>query len=140
VVPLPTSMRAALATTAAIALIAVAAAGCGGSDKPAYCSDRTNLQNSVNDLKGVTSSSGLSGLKSQLTKVQSDASALISSAKSDFPSQTTAIKSSVDSLATAVNALPSSPTAADVATIGTGAAAVVKSVKSFSDASKSKCS
>ena len=57
-----------------------------------------------------------------------------SSAKSDFPSQTSAIKSSVDTLSGAVNALPSNPSPAQVAAIATDAASVVSSVKSFSDA------
>ena len=51
----------------AAAATAVALAGCGSS-KPAYCTDRTNLQNSV---KGLTSS-GISGIRSQLTQIQSE--------------------------------------------------------------------
>ena len=43
-------------------------------------------------------------------------------------------------LQSAVTALPASPSAAQIAAIATGATAVVSSVKSFSDASKSKCS
>ena len=120
-----------LATAAA----AVALAGCGSS-KPAYCTDRTDLQNSV---KGLTSS-GISGLKSQLKQIQSDASTLVSSAKGDFPSETSAITSSVNTLKSSVTALPSSPSAAQIATITRDAAGVVSSVKSFVDASNSKCS
>ena len=120
-----------LATAAA----AVALAGCGSS-KPAYCTDRTNLQNSV---KGLTSS-GISGLKSQLKQIQSDASTLVSSAKGDFPSETSAITSSVNTLKSSVTALPSSPSATQIATVTRDAAGVVSSVKSFVDASNSKCS
>ena len=120
-----------LATAAA----AVALAGCGSS-KPAYCTDRTNLQNSV---KGLTSS-GISGLKSQLKQIQSDASTLVSSAKGDFPSETSAITSSVNTLKSSVTALPSSPSAAQIAIVTRDAAGVVSSVKSFVDASNSKCS
>ena len=111
------------------------AAGCGSS-KPAYCTDRTNLQNSV---KGLTSS-GVSGLKSQLKQIQSDASTLVNSAKSDFPSETSAITSSVSALKSSVTALPSSPSTAQVATATRDAASVVSSVRSFVDASNSKCS
>jgi len=120
-----------LATAAA----AVALAGCGSS-KPAYCTDRTSLQNSV---KGLTSS-GISGLKSQLKQIQSDASTLVSSAKGDFPSETSAITSSVNTLKSSVTALPSSPSAAQIATVTRNAAGVVSSVKGFVDASNSKCS
>jgi len=119
----------------AAAATAVTLAGCSSS-KPAYCTDRTNLENSV---KGLTSS-GVSGLKSQLTQIQSDATTLVNSAKGDFPSETSAITSSVSALKTSVTALPSSPSAAQVATATRDAASVVSSVRSFVDASNSKCS
>lgn len=126
-------MRVPVAFAAAIT--AVALAGCGSS-KPAYCTDRTNLQNSV---KGLTSA-GVSGLKAQLQKIQSDATAVVNSAKGDFPNETSAITSSVDALKTSLAALPSSPSAAQVATVTQDAASVVSSVKNFVDASNSKCS
>ena len=132
------AVRTALVTAVAVTLITLA--GCGSSSKPAYCTDRTKLENSVKGLTSVNVSSGLSALKSQLTTIAGDANAVVSSAKNDFPSQTSAVKSSVDTLQTAVKALPSSPSAAQVAGIATDAASVVSSVKSFTDASKSKCS
>jgi hypothetical protein len=113
----------------------IALAGCGSS-KPAYCTERTTLQNSV---KGLTSA-GISGLKTQIKQVESDASTVVSSAKSDFPSETSAITSSVDALKSSLAALPSSPSAAQVVIIGQDAASVVSSVNSFVDASNSKCS
>jgi len=119
----------------AAAATAVTLAGCGSS-KPAYCTDRTNLENSV---KGLTSS-GVSGLKSQLKQIESDATTLVDSAKGDFPSETSAITSSVNALKSSVTALPSSPSAAQIATATRDAASVVSSVKSFVDASNSKCS
>ena len=125
--------RVLLATAAAIA--AVTLGGCS-SGKPAYCTDRANLENSV---KGLTSA-GISGLKSQLTQIQSDATALVNSAKSDFPTQTSAISSSVSALKNSVTALPSSPSAAQIATVTKDAANVVSSVKSFTDATSSQCS
>ena len=132
------AMRTAVATVAVGTLVALA--GCGSSSKPAYCTDRTNLENSIKNLPSVTSSSGVSGLKSQLTTIASDATAVVNSAKSDFPSQTSAVKTSVDALQSAVKALPSSPSASQIAAIGLSAKSVVSSVQSFTDASKSKCS
>jgi len=130
--------RVAVSVLTVVAVIAVA--GCGSSSKPAYCSDRTNLNNSVKNLPSVTSSSGISGLTSQLATIQSDATSLVSAAKSDFPTQTSAVKTSVDTLKSAVNALPSSPSASQIAAIALDAGNVVNSVKSFVDTSKSKCS
>jgi hypothetical protein len=123
----------------AVAAGVVALAGCSSS-KPAYCTDRTNLENSVKGLTSLTASSGISGLTSQVKTIQSDATALVNSAKSDFPSQTSAITSSVNALKTSVTGLSSSPSATQVATVTRDAASVVSSVKTFTDASSSKCS
>ncbi len=132
------SMRVPVTIVAAVALLAATACG-GSSSKPAYCSDRSNLETSVKGLESAATSSGLSGLQSQVTTIQSDATALVSSAKSDFPSQTSAVKTSVDSLSAAVKALPASPSTAQIAAIAVDASAVVSSVKSFTDATSSKC-
>ncbi len=121
----------------AVALIALV--GCGSS-KPAYCSDRTNLENSVKGLTSLNPSSGISGLQTQVKTIESNATSLVNAAKSDFPSETSAVKSSVDALQSAIKALPSSPSVTQIAAIATSATAVVNSVKSFVDASKSKCS
>ncbi len=123
----------------AIAAAAVALTGCSSS-KPAYCTDRTNLDNSVKGLTSLNASSGVSGLKSQVTMVYNDATTLVSSAKSDFPSETSAITSSVDALKSSVGALSSSPSAAQIATVTKDAASVASSVKSFDNASSSACS
>jgi hypothetical protein len=121
-----------LLACAAIAVVALA--GCSSS-KPAYCTDSANLQTSV---KGLTSV-GISELKSQLTTIESDAAALVNSAKSDFPSQTSAITSSVDALKSSVAALPSSLSAVAIATVTKDASNVQSSVKSFTDPTSSQC-
>lgn len=130
-------MRVSLACIATVG--AVVLAGCGSS-KPAYCSSRANLENSIKGLTSLNVSSGISGLESQLKKIESDATAVVTAAASDFPDQTNALKSSVDTLASSVKALPSSPSAAQIAAVASNAASVVNSVKGFVDATSSKCS
>ncbi len=127
------------AVAAVAAVVVIALAGCGSS-KPAYCTDRTSLENSIKGLTSLNVSSGLSGLETQLKKIESDATTLVNSAKSDFPTETSAVKSSIDSLSSAVKGLTSSPSAAQIAAIAADAGNVVSSVKSFTDASSSKCS
>ena len=119
----------------AAAATAVSLAGCGSS-KPAYCTDRTNLQNSVKGL----ASSGVSGLKSQLKQIQTDATTLVNSAKSDFPNETTAIDTAVSSLQKSIKGLSSSPTPGQLAAVGLDIKNTVTSVSAFVSASKSKCS
>ena len=131
------TMRLPVACVAAVGLLALT--GCGSS-KPGYCSNRANLESSVKGLTSLNISSGINGVKAQLNKIQSDATALANSAKADFPSQTSAITSSVDALSRAVTALPSNPSAGQIATVASQAASVVSSVKGFTDATSSKCS
>jgi hypothetical protein len=128
-----------LVVAAFVAPALVALAGCS-SGPPSYCSNRDNLQNSVNGLKNLNVSSGVSGLKSQLDKIQTDATNVVNSAKSDFPTQTSAITTSVDALKSSVSALTTSPSASQIATVTKDAGNVVTSVKNFIDASNSKCS
>jgi hypothetical protein len=127
---------AGLLLALAVAAGIVALAGCSSS-QPAYCTDRTNLQNSVH---GLNVSGGVSELKSQVGNIESEASTVVSSAKSDFPSETSAITSSVDALKSSIAALPTSPSVAQIATVTKDAASVTSSVKAFIDASNSKCS
>ena len=109
------AIRTAVATVVAGTLIALAACG---SSKPAYCTDRTNLENSVKSLTSLSAQpAGISALKSQVKTIVSDANSVVSSAKSDFPSQTSAVKTSVDALQSAVQAVPSSPSATQAAGI-----------------------
>jgi hypothetical protein len=132
------SLRGLAACAATLAVLTLAA--CGGSSKPAYCTNRANLESSVKGLTDLSAGSGLSGLQAQIAKIQSDANTLVSSAKSDFPTETSAIKSSVDALATTIKTLPSSPSAANIATVGTQAASAVNAVQNFYNSTKSKCS
>jgi hypothetical protein len=123
-----------------IALVAVVALAACGSSKPDYCSARTNFENSVKGLTNLNASSGVSGLKSQVSKIQGDAQTLINQAKSDFPSQTSALKTAVDSFSSAVNRLSGTPSASQIGALATSASSVATSSKSLVDATSSKCS
>ena len=126
---------------ATIAVVAVLCA-CGGSSKPSYCKQTANLKQSVSDLGSVNIlQGGTSALTSALSKVQSDASAVVNSAKSDFPNETSAITSSIDALKKSAQSLASSPTQPAVIAVVPGQiSAVVKSIQNFSSATSSKCS
>jgi hypothetical protein len=129
--------RAMVVLAAAAAFLA---AGCGGTSKPAYCSNVSDLQQSVDDLKGVKLESGaLSTLQTDLKTVQSNTDAVVSSAKQDFPSQTSALKSSVSSLSTAVKQLPASPTVAQLASLAPMVSSVVTAANGLQSATSSAC-
>lgn len=133
-------------TTCAMVLAAAVALGACGSDdsqasKPQYCADRAKLEQSIKDLGSVNvaQSGGLQQLKSQLSTVETNARSLATSAKSDFPTESSAISASVTTLKDAVDQLPSSPSPSQVVLIGTSTKAVVTSVQAFEKATDSKC-
>ena len=129
-----------LIVPAALAAVALVAAGCGSSSKPAYCSNVTDLQNSVNSLKSVQlGSNTISTLKADVQKVQTNANAVVSSAKQDFPTQTSALQSSVSSLSTSVQALPAAPTAQQLVPITAEVASTVSAADSLKSATSSAC-
>ena len=124
----------------AVAVAAVLSA-CGGSSKPSYCKQTASLKQSVQDLGSVNIvQGGTSALTSALSKVESDANAVVNSAKSDFPDQTSAITSSIDALKKSAQSLASSPSPAVIAQVPGQVSAVVKSIQDFSSATSSKCS
>ena len=134
-------MSRMLSTMVVLAAAALVAAGCGGDDKPAYCSNVSDLEQSVDDLKNVqlNESGSLSTLQTDVEKVQSDADAIVSSAKEDFPNETSALKSSVSSLSTTINELPSSPTAQELAALAPDINSVVTAAKDLDSATSSAC-
>jgi hypothetical protein len=106
--------------------------------KPSYCSKVSDLQASVKDLGNVDlSSRGVSALQSQLKKVKSSANAVVSSAKSDFSNETSAMWLSLN---TAMSQAGSSPSASQVAANGVSVKGVVTAVDGFASATSSKCS
>ena len=124
----------------ALAAAVLAAAGCGGDDKPEYCSNVSDLQQTVDDLKNVQLESGaLSTLQTDVQLVQSDADAVVSSAKADFPSQTSALQSSVSSLSTAIQKLPSSATPQQLAALVPKINGTVTAAQDLHSATSSAC-
>ena len=133
-------LHAALILAVAVAAASLVAAGCGGSSKPDYCSKVSDLQQSVNDLKGVQLQSGaLSTIQTDVQKVQSNATAVVSSAKQDFPTQTSALQSSVSTLSATINALPSAPTPQQLLPLAPQIRSVGTASQDLSNATNSAC-
>lgn len=133
--------RAVWSAVTAVLLVA-AISGCGGSSKPGYCSKTADLKKSVQDLGSVNVvTGGTDALTSALKKVESNAQAVVNSAKSDFPNETTAITNSINALNHSAQSLANSPgQPALIAQVPGQISAVVRSIQDFSSATSSKCS
>ncbi len=136
-----TRPRAALVAVGVALSAVLALSACGGSSKPSYCSQVNNLKNSIEDLGKVNVlQNGTGALTSALSKVESSAKSVVDSAKGDFPSQTSAISSSVSTVKTTVTQLVSNPKQpALIAELPGQVGAVSSSISTFISDTQSKC-
>jgi hypothetical protein len=133
-------VRAAVLATVLAAALAAAVAGCGSSDKPAYCADRENLQQSIEALTHVDlKEGGVAALQTQFREVQGDAQALAASAQSEFGPQAQALKSSVSALAATIQRAVSDPSAEGLAAVAGDASQAKSAFDELSSAVGSKC-
>jgi hypothetical protein len=136
------STRRTISTLLPALAVAAAFSGCGGSSKPSFCSKSADLKKSVQDLGSVNAlAGGTSAFTSALRKVETDAKALVSSAKKDFPTQVDAINTSIDAIKSTAQQLSASPAQpALIAKIPGQVSAVATSIQAFTNATSSKCS
>jgi hypothetical protein len=131
-----------LVPAAALALAGLAA-GCSSSSsssKPAYCAAASQLRTSVNDLGNITINvHDLSSVSTAVSKVQANAKTFATEAKSAYPSQTTALQSSLSSLETAVKSAVSQPSLTTVAAVVSSVSQVKTATDSLQTAVKGKC-
>ena len=136
--------RGPFAAVAAIGLTGAAlVAGCGSS-KPAYCTQVTNLQNSVKTLEQVElSPSNLSTIATDVQKVGTSAKELESAVKTEFAPQISSLKSSLAALEASLKELSSSPNSSTLAHAATvippQVEALKRSAKEIQEVTKSKC-
>ena len=132
--------------TAVLALVALVIggallAGCGSSSKPSYCSPVSKVENAIKSLPSVDQikKNGVGTLKTAVSQLQQDATTAVNQAKSDFSSQTTALKSSVDALSSTVKQIAGSPSALTIAQLPAELSAVSTAAKNLQSAVSSKC-
>ena len=122
-----------------LAMVALVAAACGGGD-PDYCSEVSDLEQSVRDLGEVNVvEGGTNALEEALRRVEANAKSTVDAARSDFPEETSAVSDSISSLTSSVEQVEGSPTSEQIARVGRDAAAAVTAVTNLVDATSSEC-
>ena len=129
-----------LSATLAVGAVAALSA-CGSSDKPAYCSDVSDFKNAVSDLTNVqVTQNGVSELTAAVDKVETSGQTLVSSAKSEFAPQTSALEGSLTALSATSKQLANPQTAkAALAAVPAEVQAVKTSFDALSNSVKTKC-
>jgi hypothetical protein len=130
-----------LSATLAVGAACLVLGACGGSDKPAYCSSVNDFKDSVSGLTNLQiAQNGLSALTAQVDKIKSSGQQLVADAKSDFPSETTALSGSITALVATAQQLGDSQTQKAALLAMPGQIQAVKSsYDALSSAVKSKC-
>jgi tRNA A58 N-methylase Trm61 len=124
---------------AVLVVLAPVGAGCGGGE-PAYCSEASDLEQSVRNLGDVdVVAGGTDAVRKSLKAVETNAKSTVDAAKSDFPRETRAISESISSLKSSAQRLAGSPTPEQAGRVVRDVKAVVSSVDSFADATKTEC-
>ena len=133
--------RTALLALLALVIGGALLAGCGSSSKPAYCSPVSKVENAVKSLPTVDDikKNGVGTLKTALTQLQQNATTAVNQAKTDFSTQTTALKSAVDALAATVKQVTSAPSVQTLAQLPAELSAVGTAAKNLQSAVSSKC-
>jgi predicted component of type VI protein secretion system len=134
--PLRMNLRL-LIIPAAVGLLA----GCGSS-KPSFCSKVSDLKKSFQQIENINPlSTGSNSLAATVNGIDSNAKAVVSSAKSDFPSETSALSTSYDALKATVTQVADGQTnTATLVKLPGEVYALVTAVDNFQKATKSKCS
>ncbi len=132
-------MRNWLLLAAAVLALSGVAAGCGSS-KPAYCTAASQLSTSVHDLAHVSINiSDLSSVQTAVGKVQANAKTFASEAKSAYPSQITALRTSLSGLQAAVRSALGQPSLSTVAAVVSAVGQVKTAAGNLQQAASGKC-
>jgi multidrug resistance efflux pump len=104
------------------------------------CQDAADLRTSLHNLTHSSVSKGnVTELKSNLAQVHTDLTALITHAKGEWQTQTSALKAALDKLQTALSDLSSSPSASTVAGVATALGGVAAAGGSLLTAVSTRC-
>jgi hypothetical protein len=122
-----------------IAVLAAPLTGCG---KPSYCSKVSDLKSSVKQIRNIDPlSTGSNSIVHSFNQIEKDTKAVVSSAKSDFPSETQALSSSYSALKGTVTKVSAGQTSrATLTTLALQVHAFANTVDDFKTTTNSKCS
>jgi hypothetical protein len=116
------------------------AASPAGSGSAQLCGDVDAAQASLQALTGTDIlNEGTSALKENFADFEASVQTLLDSARSDFASESDAVKAAVDSLKTAIGELSASPSVADAAAVVAALKPVQESVTTLLTAVKDAC-
>jgi hypothetical protein len=132
--PVPHLLLAGLLT------LMLAVSGCGGKDKPAVCTDVTNLESSVSAVTKIKIDQGaLEELKTKLAQVQTDVNQLTTDAKAEFSTEVSAVDTAAATFKTALDAAIAAPSTTTITALVAAVPALTTALSNLESAVKSTC-
>jgi hypothetical protein len=132
--PVPHLLLAGLLT------LMLAVSGCGGKNKPAVCTDVTNLESSISSVTKIKINQGaLEELKTKLAQVQTDANQLKTDAKSEFGTEISAVDTAATTFKTALDAAVAAPSTTTITAVIAAVPALTTALSNLQSAVKSTC-
>ncbi|MFZ2016842.1 MAG: hypothetical protein WAV00_23755 [Nocardioides sp.] len=132
--PVPHLLVAGLLT------LLLAVSGCGGKNKPAVCTDVTNLESSISAVTKIKINQGaLTELKTKVAQVQTDATQLKTDAKAQFGTEVSAVDAAATTFKTALDAAVAAPSATTIAAVIASVPALTTALTNLQTAVKSTC-
>jgi hypothetical protein len=132
--PVPHLLVAGLLT------LMLAVSGCGGKDKPAVCTDVTNLESSISAVTKIKIDQGaLTELKTKLAQVQTDAAQLKTDAQSQYATEISAVDAAATAVKTSVDAAIATPNATTLAAAVASLQQLKTALSGMQSAVKSTC-
>jgi hypothetical protein len=125
---------------AGLLTLMLAVSGCGGKDKPAVCTDVTDLESSVSAVTKIKVDQGaLTELKTKLAQVQTDAAQLKTDAQSQYSTEISAVDAAATSVKTTVDAAIATPNATTIAAAVASLQQLKTALSGMQTAVKSTC-
>lgn len=129
-----------LGFAAGLLVVMLTVTACGGSDKPAVCSDVDALQSSISSLTDVKLEQGaLTDLTTKLSQVQADATKVKSEAETQFSTEIDAVSSAAASVKSSVDAASANASAQTLAAVATSLSRLTTALTALQTAVQDTC-
>jgi vancomycin resistance protein YoaR len=125
---------------AGLLTLMLAVSACGGKDKPAVCTDVTNLESSISAVTKIKIDQGaLTELKTKLAQVQTDATQLKKDAQAEFGTEVDAVTAAASAFKTALDAAVAAPSTTTITAVIAAVPALTTALSNLQTAVKTTC-
>ena len=132
--------RSIFSATALAVILGLVLSACGGSNPPAVCEARDDLQQSVDSFVDINPlSEGPSGIRDRFNEVETNARRFADEAKNEFPDETAKFNSALDDLQSVIEKTESEGISATLTQLPGSIQGFATATQDLANAVKEKC-